>query len=200
MDRSAVRTSKPQESAPDWVPRRRLDVHEYHRMGEAGILHEDDRVELIEGELVEMSPVHAPHINCINRLNRLLVRAVGDDAMVSVQNPVRLGDFTEPQPDFAVIRPASENYATKPPQAEDVFLIIEVSASSLRYDVAVKSGLYARHDIAEYWIVDLDAATILVHRAPTQLGYAQARDAKAGEILEPVLLPGLRLAVADILA
>jgi Uma2 family endonuclease len=200
MDRSAVKTAKPLEPVPDWVPRWLLDVDEFYRMVEAGILHEDDHVELIEGELVAMAPAGVPHINCINRLNRLLVRAVGDDAIVSVQNPVRLSNFTQPEPDFAVIRPASGNYATTPPQAEDLFLIVEVAASSLRYDVAVKSRLYARHGVAEYWVVDLDAATILVHREPTQLGYAKTWEAKAGEVLDIVLLPGLRLAVADILA
>lgn len=199
MDRPAIQSAK-DDPLPHWVPRRRIDVHEYLRMGEAGILRREDKVELIDGELIAMSPAGVPHINSINALNRMIVLGAGDRALVSVQNPLRLSDYTEPEPDIAVIRPSSPNYKTTPPQAEDVFLLIEVAGSSLRYDVGVKAGLYARHGIPEYWVVDLEARVVLVHREPTQLGYARACEAKPGEMLEPALLPGLRLAVADILA
>jgi Uma2 family endonuclease len=93
------------ETRRQQLTRWRFTVHDYHRMGEAGILHEDDRVELIEGELVEMTAIGTRHFSCVNRLNRLLVMNVGDEAIVSVQNPVRLNEYNEPQPDLAVIRP-----------------------------------------------------------------------------------------------
>jgi Uma2 family endonuclease len=132
---------------PMEVKRRRFTVHDYHRMGEAGILHEDDRVELIEGELVEMTAIGTRHFSCVNRLNRLLVMHVGDDAIVSVQNPVRLNEYNEPQPDLAVIRP--RDYKESLPMPEDVLLLIEVSDSTLAYDRGVKLTLYARAGIRE---------------------------------------------------
>ena len=117
------------------VTRRRFTVHEYHRMGEAGILHEDDRVELIEGEIVEMAAIGTRHFSCVNGLNRLLVRGVGDAAIVSVQNPVRLDERTEPQPGLAVIR--TRDYRRSLPAPEDVVLLIEVSDTTVPYDRGV---------------------------------------------------------------
>jgi Uma2 family endonuclease len=123
------------------VVRRRFTVHDYHRMGEAGILHEDDRVELIEGEIVEMAAIGTRHFACVNQLNRLLVRSAGDVAIVSVQNPVRLDEHTEPQPDLTVLR--VRNCRESLPFPEDVLLLIEVSYTTLTYDRGVKLPLYA---------------------------------------------------------
>jgi Uma2 family endonuclease len=198
MDRPAAPTAE-DIASPSWVPRRRITVADFYRMAEVGIIGERDRIELIEGELIEMSPVGAPHINSINALTHLLVRGADGRAIVSIQNPVRLSARTQPQPDIALIRPDSPNYRKTPPLAEDVFLLIEIAAASLRYDVGVKAGLYARHGIPEYWVVDLEARCVLLHREPSQLGYAQRREAKADEVLEPLLLPGLRVAVAEML-
>ena len=129
------------------VTRRRFTVHEYHRMAEAGILHEDDRVELIEGELIEMAAIGTRHFTCVNGLNRFLVRSVGDEAIVSVQNPVRLDEYGEPQPDLAVIRP--RDYRESLPMPEDVLLLIEVSDTTLAYDRGVKLPMYARKGMRE---------------------------------------------------
>ena len=115
------------------APRRLLTVDEYHRMGEAGILTEDDRVELIEGELVAMAPIGSEHIAATNALNRLLVLAVGDRGIVSVGNPVRLTRHSEPQPDFAVLKPR-DDYRTSLPRPEDTMLAVEVANTSLGYD------------------------------------------------------------------
>jgi hypothetical protein len=134
----------PVETSMQQVTRWRFTVHDYHRMGEAGILHEDDRVELIEGEIVEMAAIGTRHFSCVNRLNWLLVMSVGDEAVVSVQNPVRLNEHTEPQPDLTVIRP--RNYTESLPVPEDVLLLIEVSDTTLAYDRNIKLPLYAcRH-------------------------------------------------------
>jgi Uma2 family endonuclease len=129
------------------VKRRRFTVHDYHRMGEAGILHEDDRVELIEGEIVEMAAIGTRHFSCVNRLNRLLVMSVGDEAVISVQNPVRLNEHTELQPDLAVIR--ARDYRESLPEPDDVLLLIEVSDTTLAYDRGVKLPLYAKAGITE---------------------------------------------------
>src|SRR5215204_7706797 len=134
-------------------------------MGEAGILHEDDRVELIEGEIVEMAAIGTRHFSCVNRLTRMLVMGVGDAAVVSVQNPVRLNEHTEPQPDITVIRP--RDYTESLPLPEDVLLLIEVSDTTLVYDRKVKLPLYARAGIREVWIVDLAGEVIERHTGPS---------------------------------
>jgi Uma2 family endonuclease len=182
-----------------WVTRRKLDVGEYHRMAEAGILGEDDRVELIEGELVAMAPIGSGHAGTVNALTQLLVTAVAGRAIVAVQNPVRLGGYSEPQPDFALLKPRPDAYRSATPTPEDVLLLIEVADTSGRYDRRVKLPLYARHGIPEAWIVDLEERLVEVCREPGADGYAGITSVRPGSMLEPALLPGLSLSVADIL-
>lgn len=182
-----------------WIVRWKLDVHEYHRMGEAGILTDDDRVELIEGELVQMSPIVSGHSGTVNALTRLLVLAAGNRAMVSVQNPVRLDVHNEPQPDFALLRPRADEYRSELPAPSDVLLLIEVADSSLRFDRLVKLPLYARRRIPEVWIVDLPAGAVEVCRGPTPEGYALVVREGRGASVEPESLRGLRLRVDAIL-
>ena len=179
------------------VTRRRFTVHDYHRMGEAGILHEDDRVELIEGDLVEMAAIGTRHFSCVNGLTRLLVRGVGDEAIVSVQNPVRLDEHTEPQPDLTVIRP--RDYREALPVPEDVMLLIEVSDTTLRYDRGVKLPLYARSGIREVWIVDLVGEIIERYTDPSGDGYQNVAQTRRGQRLEPITIPDLALDVDDVL-
>ncbi len=179
------------------VTRRRFTVHEYHRMGEAGILHEDDRVELIEGEIVEMAAIGTRHFSSVNGLTRMLVRSVGDAAIVSVQNPVRLDEHTEPQPDLAVIR--TRDYRRSLPGPEDVLLLIEVSDTTLPYDRGVKLPLYARAGIPEVWIVDLAGGLIERHSDPSGDGYHGLKQARRGEKFESVTLPELAFSVDAVL-
>src|SRR5215210_1805691 len=195
-------TSEPQEVLPvetsmQQLTRWRFTVHDYHRMGEAGILHEDDRVELIEGELVEMTAIGTRHFSCVNRLNRLLVMNVGDEAIVSVQNPVRLNEYTEHQPDLTVIRP--RGYRESLPMPEDVLLLIEVSDTTLAYDRGVKLPLYARAGIREVWIVDLPGETIGRHTDPSGEGYRRADRLRRGQTLESISLPSLTPSVDEVL-
>ena len=153
--------------------RHRLDVDDYYRMAEAGILGEDDRVELIDGELIDMAPIGQSHAGVVNGLNRVFVMTCGERAVVSVQNPLRLNRLNEPQPDVVVLRPRDDFYqlGTRPGPA-DVLLLVEVADSSLRYDRAVKLPLYARSGIGEVWIVDLVRRVVDVHRTPSAGGYA----------------------------
>ncbi len=173
------------------VTRRRFTVHEYHRMGEVGILHEDDRVELIEGELIEMASIGTRHFTCVNALTRLFVRGVGDEAIVSVQNPVRLNESNEPQPDLTVIR--NRDYRESLPGPKDVLLLIEVSDTTLAYDRNVKLPLYARAGIREVWIVDLAGGIVERYTGPTPNGYRHTEQARRGASLVPEALPGLAL-------
>ena len=185
------------ETSLQQVTRWRFTVHDYHRMGEAGILHEDDRVELIEGEIVEMAAIGTRHFSCVNRLTRMLVMGVGDAAVVSVQNPVRLNEHTEPQPDITVIQP--RDYTESLPVPEDVLLLVEVSDTTLAYDRNVKLALYARAGIGEVWIVNLPARTIEQYTDPSGDGYRRVDHKRGGQKLQPAALPDLTPTVDEIL-
>lgn len=185
---------------PDWVPRRALDVDAYHGMAAAGILAPDDRVELIEGELVRKAALGGPHIGCVMALNHLLLPLLPPGVRLSIQSSVRLGRHSEPQPDVAVLRPRADNYrGGLPPLAKDVLLLIEVADSSLRFDREVKSALYARHRVPEYWVVDLAGGMVLVHREPVATRYRVVREVRVGEMIAPALVSEVAFAVADVL-
>jgi Uma2 family endonuclease len=169
------------------VTRRRFTVHDYHRMAEVGILHEDDRVELIEGDIVEMAAIGSRHAMCVIRLTRLLVPLAGDWALVSPQNPVRLSERLEPQPDMTVIR--ARDYEGSLPGPEDVLLLIEVSDTTLSYDRNVKLPLYARAGIPEVWIVDLAGEVIERHTGPSGDSYRHVERARRGEEVRSAALP-----------
>jgi len=185
-------------AANPWVARRPITVTEYHRMGEVGILGERDHVELIEGELVAMSSIGSNHQGTVNSLTHGLVQAVGQHAVVAVQGPVRLDDFSEPEPDFALLRPRADFYRDAHPTPADVLLLIEVADTSLNYDRAVKRALYARHSIPELWIVDLTAGEVEICRRPGPGGYAAITRIGRDGVAEPELLPGVRIQAATL--
>ncbi|MFN3929840.1 MAG: Uma2 family endonuclease [Thermoflexus sp.] len=178
---------------------RRFTVEEYHRMREAGILTEDDRIELIEGELVEMSPISSRHAACVKRLAVLLFERGGRRFLVSVQDPIRLGERSEPVPDLALLRPRADFYASAHPGPADVFLVIEVAETSGTYDREQKLPLYGRAGIPETWVVDLAQGEVVVGRDPSPEGYRTLRTARRGETLAPLAFPDLILPVDEIL-
>lgn len=149
-------------------------VADYHRMGDVGILKHGERVELIEGVIVDRAPIGSPHAGIVKRLIQVLARAVGDRAIVSVQNPVVLGDFSEPEPDLMLLRPSPDFYAAAHPTAADVLLLIEVADTSLRYDREIKIPLYARHGIPEVWLIDVESKKIAIYTQPSGERYSQA--------------------------
>ena len=181
-----------------WLPRHRLDIADLDRMVAAGILREDDRVELIDGELIVMAPQGQEHSGIILDLTTMLVRAAGDRAVVSCQLPVRLDSFNQPEPDFALLRPPVTRYRIRRALPEDILVAIEIAASSLRYDREVKRQLYAVYGIAEYWVIDVHGKTVEVCRLPEGDRYTSVTLARSGETIEPQALPGLRLSVSDI--
>jgi Uma2 family endonuclease len=161
-------------SVPDLgVKRRLITVEAYHRMGETGILAPDERVELIEGEIVEMAPIGSRHSGMVTRLTRLLVQAAGDRGLVSVQNPVWLSRITEPQPDFALLKPRADDYQSATPRPEDVLLAVEIAETSLRYDREIKVPLFAAHGIPELWIVDVGERVLWTYRELRAGAYAE---------------------------
>ncbi len=181
------------------ILRRRFTVDEYHRMGEAGIFREDDRVELIDGEIVEMTPIGSPHAACVTRLAHIFIAKVGERAVVRVQNPIILGATSEPEPDVAVGHPRPDFYARGHPEAADVWLVVEVADTSLAFDRTVKVPLYARAGIAEAWVVDLPGQRVEVYRRPAGGRYAEVQRHERGHRLACAALPDLALSVDDAL-
>lgn len=175
--------------AEDLLKRHRLTVSDYHRMGEAGILNEDSRVELIEGEIIDMAPIGSRHAGTVSQLSRLLERAVGDHAIIWTQNPFILDDHSEPEPDIALLRPRADFYKSSHPRPEDVLLVIEVAESSLRYDQKVKAPLYARHGIPELWLVDVENHRLTIYRRPESGVYQDLVTPGAMTAIAPSLLP-----------
>lgn len=185
-----------QASAPRF---RRFNVTEYYQMAKAGILKPDDRVELLEGEIVTMSPIGNQHAVCVRRLIKLLVGLVGDQGVVDVQNPIHLDDFTEPQPDLTVSKPRMDLYAAHHPTSADVLLIIEVADTTLRFDQRVKTRLYAKAGIPEVWIVDIAHEQIIGYTDPVAQRYETTKSCKRGETVSSEMVPVITIAVNDIL-
>jgi Uma2 family endonuclease len=181
------------------LTRRLFDVDEYHRMAEVGILTRADRVELIDGEIVEMSPIGAPHGRCVIYLTDMFVRLLHGRAVTSPQLSLRLHRRTEPQPDVAVLRPPLSRYAKLIPGPADTFLVVEVADTSQHRDRVVKLPRYAAAAIREVWIVDLAAGVVDVHRDPGPDGYRTSRRLVRGDDVSPEAFPDVVLPVDDIL-
>jgi len=195
--------SLPVNAQPAWRPVvHKLTVEAYHALWHAGHLAENDRIELVDGLLIEMPPLGHPHMTLVNRLTRLLVRATGDDAVVSVQNSVSLPPWSEPQPDFVLFAPRFISMAAGKPTAADVLLVIEVSDSSLRYDRGTKLALYAQEGLQEFWIVDVAAESIEVCRRPALTGdgvtYTERTRYGRGEHATVAALPSVVVSVDDV--
>ena len=187
-------------TAPPSPRRHRLTVEEYNRMGEAGILRPDERVELIEGEILDMAPPGSRHAGTVNQLLGLLQRAVGDRAILLVQNPISLGSHSEPQPDFALARPREDYYKSAHPRATEVLLVIEISDASLRFERDVKVSLYARHGIPEVWLIDLRGKRLTRYRNPTEGAYARVDEPDVGAPLEVGAVADVRVDLGPLFA
>jgi Uma2 family endonuclease len=181
------------------VTRKRFTAEEYQRMGQAGILTEDDRVELIDGEIVAMTPIGTRHNASVNRGTRALVRAAGDDAIVQSQGSIRLDSYSEPEPDLVLLRPRSDFYASRHAGPADTLLIIEVAQSSIEYDRDVKAPLYAAAGIPEYWLVDLNTNLLSRYSSPERGVYRGVEQYRRGQSIAPQLVPTCLIAVDELL-
>ena len=181
------------------IPRRRFTIDDYHRMGEAGVFSEDDRVELLDGEIVEMSPIGIPHSSSVDRLNAFFARRLGRRAILRVQGPIILDDYSEPQPDLSVLTPRPDFYGHAQPRPRDVLLAIEVMDSSRSYDRTLKLPLYARAGLREVWLVDLQAEVIERFRRPSLRTYREHETFGRGRVLTPLAFPRIRFRVNEIL-
>jgi len=176
----------------------KLTVEQYHRMGEAGILHADDRIELIDGELIRMAPIGSLHAGLVSRLARLLIERTAGRAVVSPQNPMILSELTEPQPDLSVLRWRSDDYMGAVPMAADALLVIEVADSTLHYDRDVKLRFYAESGVPEVWIVDARRRQLLDYREPADRSYRSLQTLAEGDTAACAALPQLRLEIREL--
>ncbi len=180
--------------------RRRFTRAEYYRMAEVGILRKHDRVELIKGEIVEMSPIGRRHKAFVTNLSQLLSLGLAGRALVAVQSGVVLAGDTEPEPDVSVLRRRDVPYKEREAHAEDVLLLIEVADGSLAYDRSTKLRLYAEAGIPEYWVVDCTAEVVEVHRGPGPEGYRETGRVAGTATLTPQAFPDVQLSTTEIFA
>jgi len=180
------------------IHRHRFTVEDFAHMGEAGIFAPEDRVELIDGEIREMSPIGPPHAAIVDRLAELLINRLTGRANVRIQNPVRLGRYTEPQPDLAVVRRRADYYTSGHPEVGDILLVIEIADSSLLYDQVEKTPRYAAAGLPEAWLVDVPGETVSVYAGPGPDGYTEERLLRRGEAIVSIAIAGLRIPVDEI--
>jgi len=179
------------------VSKRLITVDDYHKMAEVGIL-PDRGIELINGEIIEMSPIGSKHLSCVNTLAELLHEALGRSAIISIQNPVRLGDRSEPEPDVAILKRSPNHYADSLPAAADVLLLIEVADNTLAYDRDIKSIIYAESGVPEFWLVNLKERCIEAYWEPVGKAYKYRALLRPGDVAEAQYFD-LKLEVAKVM-
>jgi Uma2 family endonuclease len=179
--------------------RRLFTVEEYYQMARSGILSEDDRVELLAGEIVQMSPIGSRHAACVDRLTKSIDQQIGDAAILRVQSPIRLNHYSEPQPDLALLKPRGDFYVHAHPGPGDILLVIEVAETSVELDRRVKIPLYAQAGIPEVWIVDLEAGCVEVYENPSHGSYQAVKRYTPKQQLSPRAFPNLKVDLKDIL-
>jgi len=180
--------------------RMRITVDRYQQMVAAGVLTSSDRVELIEGEILDMAPIGTRHAGVTGRLVKRLVLSLGNAATVRAANPIDLGSYSEPEPDLLVLRPRADDYMRAHPQAEDVLLLIEVADRSLAFDQGAKKELYARFGVSEYWVVDLNGQRIFAYLAPAHSAFQRSDEYLIDETISPQAFPDVRLAIRELFA
>jgi Uma2 family endonuclease len=180
-------------------PRHKFTVDDYHRMAESGILTRDSRVELLDGQILDKSPLGRAHQACLDRLVELCFAALMRQVIIRAQGSVRLSDLSEPQPDLAILRRRSDFYRNADAGPDDVLLIVEVADTSLRHDLEVKGPLYAQAGVPEYWVVDLSGGAIIVNRDPAPGGYETTFRVRGGETVSPAALHELSVSADQVL-
>jgi Uma2 family endonuclease len=176
-----------------------FSVPEYEALGQIGFFGYDRRLELINGDILEMTPIGPDHARSVRRLDALFNSRLVDRAITNVQNPLRLGHLSEPQLDLALLVPPMERYDRRHPEADDVLLLVEVADTTTRFDRVIKAPLYARHGVGETWIVDVKAEVVEVHREPSPEGYQSVERHGRGDVIEPRAFPDVSVGVDEIL-
>ncbi len=181
-----------------FITRRRITVEEYEVMYEAGVFKPDERLELINGEILKVAPMNAPHISYVIRLSRIFTERLTKRAIVSTQLPVVINEESEPEPDLSILRWRSDDYFSGKPSAQDVYAIIEVASTSLVYDRRVKLPLYARAGVPEVWIVKVQERELEVYRSPKGEAYSESRVLKPSDVVSLLAFPDVELALSEV--
>ena len=181
------------------LKRMRFTRADYHRMAQVGIIKPGARVELIDGEIIEMSPIGRPHKSSVDRLNDFFAPRVQGRAIVRVQSSIVLGEYGEPEPDITLLRFRADFYRDSDEEPGDILLVVEVADTSEGYDRRTKAPMYARFGIPELWIADLNRDRVTVYTDPTPDGYATTRVFRRGESMTPLAFPNLTILVEEIL-
>lgn len=176
----------------------RFTVDEYYRMADVNILKEDDRVELLDGQLMVKEPPGPPHVAHVTLLGQMFVRLLGDRAIVSTQNPFRIDELNHPEPDIAVVKPRDDYYSTAHPGPEDALLLIEIAWSSAPGDRKIKAPLYARAGIPDFWLIDIPNQTLEVYRDPSPDGYRRFERLGREDAVAPLAFQDVEISVGDI--
>ena len=178
--------------------RHQFTVKQFHQMAESGILSENDRLELIRGEMIDMSPIGTRHAGCVLFLSNLLILLLGGRALINVQNPLALDETSEPQPDITLLKPRPDFYKNSHPQPEDIFLLIEVADTTVKYDREVKIPLYAEANIPEVWLIDVNQEVVEVYRNPLQGVYQDVQKLVKNQVLSILAFPDVHINVSEI--
>jgi Uma2 family endonuclease len=177
-----------------------ISIERYRKMAATGVLTPDDRVELIEGDILTLAPIGTRHADITLLLNEHLVLGVGRAGVVGPGQPIDLGNYSEPEPDLTVLKRRNERYRHAHPTAEDVLLIVEVADTSLALDQGPKRALYAQFDVPEYWVIDIPNERAWVYRQPSRGIFQETHELSAGDVLSPASFPGIQISVAELFA
>lgn len=177
---------------------RKFTIKEYHQMGKANVFHPQERLELIRGEIIKISPIGLKHASMVNRLANLLGYKLYEKAIISVQNSIRLNDNSEPQPDLVLAKFREDFYANKPMEAEDIYLLIEVSDSTIKYDREIKIPLYAENNINEVWLVNINNNSLEIYRKPENKSYQTIQILNSNQTIYPLNFPELIINLSTI--
>jgi Uma2 family endonuclease len=180
--------------------RKRFNVDEYYKMLDTGILREGERVELLDGDILQMSSMGARHAATVYRIDKILTRMFGDQAMVRGQLPLHVDKFSEPEPDIAVVRPRSDAYVTAHPTPDDVLLLVEIADTTLEFDCEVKIPVYAIAQIQEVWIVDLTSDRFSIYQHPSGDGYQSMVHRARGDSISPKTRPDITVQISELLS
>ena len=177
---------------------KKFTVKQYHQMGENNIFHPEERLELIKGEIIKMPPIGLKHSHKVNRLTNLLAYELHNKAIISVQNPIQLDNYSEPQPDLVLVKFREDFYENKPIQPEDIYLLIEISDSTIKYDQEVKIPLYAENNIKEVWIFNINNNLLEVYRKPENNYYKNIAKLTSTNAISPLDFPNLIINLSEI--
>ena len=181
------------------ITRRRFTVEVYHRMIESGVFLEDDRVELLDGEIIEMSPIGKEHAAAVKNVNRWAIESLGRKVMVGVQDPIVIGERSEPQPDVTILKYRKDSYKERLPEPEDVLLVVEVADTSEEYDREIKLPHYAGAGIREALLVVIPSEVLELHSSPSRGRYRRVKRFRRGQSVRPSAFPDVEMSVEEIL-